>query len=104
MITQQIQRGPNRRFVAQRRSLAQWPDFIRAIIESVDEPWRPRRRDSARLSPHQVPVVASGIDSAKAIKENIKAGLGNFLIGEFLARAADPGIQLQSLIREGRLI
>ena len=50
------------------------------------------------LSPHQIPVVASGIQSRDDIVRNCRAGLHNFLIGESLVRADHPGERLKSYV------
>lgn len=50
------------------------------------------------LSPNQIPVVASGIHSRDDIVKNCRAGMNNFLIGESLVRAGDPGVRLRSYV------
>lgn len=50
------------------------------------------------LSPHQIPVVASGIRSRDDIVRNCRAGLRNFLIGESLVRSDQPGERLRSYV------
>ena len=50
------------------------------------------------LSPHQIPVVASGIQCRNDIVRNCRAGLRNFLIGESLVRADRPGERLRSFV------
>ena len=50
------------------------------------------------LGPNQIPVVASGIHSRDDIARNCRAGMNNFLIGESLVRAGNPGEQLRSYV------
>jgi indole-3-glycerol phosphate synthase len=50
------------------------------------------------LSPKQIPVVASGIHSQEDIVSYYRAGLNNFLIGESLVCAKNPGKRLKSYL------
>jgi indole-3-glycerol phosphate synthase len=50
------------------------------------------------LGPKQIPVVASGIHSRDDIVKNCRAGMNNFLIGESLVRAGNPGDRLRSYL------
>lgn len=50
------------------------------------------------LSPKQIPVVASGIHSKEDILSYYQAGLNNFLIGESLVVAKNPGKRLKSYL------
>lgn len=50
------------------------------------------------LGPNQIPVVASGIHSRDDIVRNCREGMYNFLIGESLVRAGDPGDRLKSYL------
>ena len=50
------------------------------------------------LGPDQIPVVASGIHGREDLVKNCRAGLNNFLIGESLVRAEDPGQRLRSYL------
>ncbi len=50
-----------------------------------------------QLSPNQVPVAASGIQSRMHILAGIDAGIRNFLIGEHLVRSDDPVKCLKAL-------
>lgn len=50
------------------------------------------------LGPNQIPVVASGIHSRDDIAKNCRAGMNNFLIGESLVRAGNPGDRLRSYV------
>ena len=50
------------------------------------------------LGPNQIPVVASGIHSRDDIVKNCRAGMNNFLIGESLVRAENPGHRLKSYL------
>ncbi len=51
-----------------------------------------------RLEEGQIPVAASGIQSRRDIDRNLNAGIYNFLIGESIARAANPETFVSSLI------
>ena len=51
----------------------------------------------SRLAPGQVPVAASGITGRADIKQNLSAGIFNFLVGESIVRAADPVQCIQAL-------
>lgn len=44
----------------------------------------------SRLSPGQIPVAASGISGPSDIRENRRAGIFNFLVGESIVRSEDP--------------
>ncbi len=50
------------------------------------------------LGAHQIPVVASGIHNQEDIAKNCRAGMNNFLIGESLVRAQNPGNRLRSYV------
>jgi len=50
------------------------------------------------LRPSQVPVAASGIRKPADIERNLESGIHNFLIGESLVRAPDPGAFIESLL------
>ena len=52
----------------------------------------------ALLEKDQIPIAASGIQSRQDIERNISAGIFNFLIGESIARAANPETFVKSLI------
>jgi indole-3-glycerol phosphate synthase len=52
------------------------------------------------LAEHQIPVVASGIHNRDDIAKNCQAGMRNFLIGESLVRAQNPGRQLRAYVSE----
>jgi indole-3-glycerol phosphate synthase len=51
----------------------------------------------SRFAPDQVSVAASGISGRDDIEQNLFAGIENFLIGESLVRAEDPGAFLKYL-------
>jgi len=51
------------------------------------------------LGPSQIPVVASGIQSKDDILSYYRAGLNNFLIGESLVVAKNPGDRLKSYLQ-----
>ena len=51
-----------------------------------------------RLSPGQIPVAASGIETVEDIRTNLDHGIFNFLIGESLVRADDPVKRLRTLL------
>jgi indole-3-glycerol phosphate synthase len=51
------------------------------------------------LGPKQIPVVASGIHSKDDVLSYYRAGLNNFLIGESLVCAKNPGDRLKSYIQ-----
>jgi indole-3-glycerol phosphate synthase len=51
------------------------------------------------LSPDQIPVAASGIQSRQDIDYLLNAGIFNFLIGESLVRSKDPAAALETLMR-----
>jgi indole-3-glycerol phosphate synthase len=55
-------------------------------------------RLASLLEPDQVPVAASGIKTWKDIQTNKEMGIYNFLIGESLVRAENPGEFLKSLM------
>lgn len=57
-------------------------------------------RMKSLLEPHQVAVAASGIRSRKDIEKMNSSGIWNFLIGESLVRADNPGAFLKSLMGE----
>ena len=57
-------------------------------------------RMKSLLEPHQVAVAASGIRSRKDIEKLNDSGIWNFLIGESLVRADNPGAFLKSLLGE----
>lgn len=57
----------------------------------------------AMLQEDQVAVAASGISNAADIRENLSAGIRNFLIGESLVRAEDAKALLKTLLAEGGL-
>ncbi|NRA28973.1 MAG: indole-3-glycerol phosphate synthase TrpC [Parvularculaceae bacterium] len=47
-----------------------------------------------------IPIVSeSGVDGADAMRTLTSAGIRSFLIGEHLMRAADPGVELASLVQ-----
>ena len=50
------------------------------------------------LGSDRIPVVASGIHTREDIVKNCSAGMNNFLIGESLVRAGNPGDQLRSFL------
>jgi indole-3-glycerol phosphate synthase len=52
---------------------------------------------AARMSPGQIAVAASGIETREDIERNLRAGIFNFLVGEHLVRAVDPTAALRSL-------
>jgi indole-3-glycerol phosphate synthase len=54
-----------------------------------------------RLAPGQVPVAASGIAGADDIRNNVAAGIFNFLIGESIVRSADPAGFIRDLKQAG---
>ena len=54
------------------------------------------------LDPKQIPVVASGIHSQEDIVYYCQVGLNNFLIGESLVCAKNPGNRLKSYIHVQR--
>jgi indole-3-glycerol phosphate synthase len=56
---------------------------------------------SAELAPGQVPVAASGIHTPADIRRNLERGVFNFLIGESLMRAENPGTALQAFLGAG---
>ncbi len=51
------------------------------------------------LGPKQIPIVASGIHGKDDILSYCRAGLNNFLIGESLVRAKNPGDRLKSYLQ-----
>ena len=51
------------------------------------------------LGPKQIPVVASGIHSKDDVLSYYRAGLNNFLIGESLVCAKNPGDRLKSYLQ-----
>ena len=51
-----------------------------------------------RLDSDRIPVVASGIHTREDIVRNCRAGMNNFLIGESLVRAGNPGSRLRSYL------
>jgi len=55
-------------------------------------------RLAAMLEPPQVAVAESGIQDRSHIEMLLNAGIWNFLIGESLVRAEDPGALLKSLL------
>ena len=55
-------------------------------------------RMKSLLEPHQIAVAASGIRSRKDIEKLSDSGIWNFLIGESLVRADNPGTFLKSLL------
>ncbi len=55
-------------------------------------------RMKSLLEPYQVAVAASGIRSREDIVKNQEYGIWNFLIGESLVRAKNPGHFLKSLL------
>jgi indole-3-glycerol phosphate synthase len=57
-------------------------------------------RMKSLLEPDQVAVAASGIRSRQDIEKLKKSEIWNFLIGESLVRAENPGIFLKSLLGE----
>ncbi|MGB2928786.1 MAG: indole-3-glycerol phosphate synthase TrpC [Desulfobacterales bacterium] len=57
-------------------------------------------RMKSLLEPDQVAVAASGIRSRKDIEKMKYSGIWNFLIGESLVRADNPGAFLKSLLGE----
>ena len=57
-------------------------------------------RMKSLLEPDQVAVAASGIRSRKDIEKMNDSGIWNFLIGESLVRADNPGALLKSLLGE----
>ena len=57
-------------------------------------------RMKSLLEPDQVAVAASGIRSRKDIEKVSDSGIWNFLIGESLVRADNPGALLKSLLGE----
>jgi len=57
-------------------------------------------RMKSLLDPDQVAVAASGIRSRKDIEKLNDSGIWNFLIGESLVRADNPGAFLKSLLGE----
>lgn len=57
-------------------------------------------RMKSLLEPDQVAVAASGIRSRKEIEKMKYSGIWNFLIGESLVRADNPGAFLKSLLGE----
>lgn len=56
-------------------------------------------RIASCLRSGQVAVAASGIKCRDDIEQCLKAGIHNFLIGEFLSRAEDPRSALQRLLQ-----
>jgi len=54
------------------------------------------------FEPYQIAVAASGIHARTDIEKNLKAGIWNFLIGESLVKAQNPGDFLRSLIHPGK--
>jgi indole-3-glycerol phosphate synthase len=52
---------------------------------------------AARMSPGQIAVAASGIETRDDIQRNLRAGIFNFLVGESLVRAEDPTAALRVL-------
>lgn len=52
---------------------------------------------AARMSPEQIVVAASGIETREDIERNLRAGIFNFLVGENLVRADDPTAALRVL-------
>lgn len=52
------------------------------------------------LETSQVAVAASGIRTREDIEKNIHAGIWNFLIGESLVKAEDPGLLIKELLGE----
>jgi indole-3-glycerol phosphate synthase len=58
--------------------------------------------DLARLAPKGATLVSeSGISSGLDIRRLKTAGYNAFLVGEHFMRAANPGVELERLIREG---
>lgn len=57
---------------------------------------------AALLGPHQVPVAASGIAGPDDVRNNLAAGLFNFLVGESIVRAADTEGFIGGLRAAGR--
>lgn len=57
---------------------------------------------SRRLSPGQIPVAASGIETTDDIQANLDQGVFNFLVGESLVRADQPIERLRSLLPKSR--
>ena len=55
-------------------------------------------RLASLLAPSQVAVAESGIKDRAAIEMLLKAGIFNFLIGESLVRAGDPGVLIKSFL------
>jgi indole-3-glycerol phosphate synthase len=53
------------------------------------------------LSPGQIPVAASGINSPDDIRRNLDAGINSFLIGESLVRSPDVKGDMASLLEAG---
>jgi indole-3-glycerol phosphate synthase len=49
------------------------------------------------MSPGQIAVAASGIETRDDIQRNLRAGIFNFLVGESLVRAEDPTAALRVL-------
>jgi indole-3-glycerol phosphate synthase len=52
----------------------------------------------SRLTPGQIPVAASGISSSADIRDNLAAGIFNFLVGESIVRADDPVTFIRELM------
>ncbi len=55
----------------------------------------------SRLAPGQVPVAASGISGPADIRQNLEAGIFNFLVGESVVRSDDPARFITQLIAAG---
>jgi indole-3-glycerol phosphate synthase len=52
---------------------------------------------ASRLTSAQIPVAASGIARPDDIRDNLNAGIFNFLVGESIVRSGDPVQFIQSL-------
>lgn len=69
-------------------------------LSSFDTDIKTAMRLSSLLNTKQIAVAASGIADRKDIEKNLSFGIFNFLIGESLVKAENPGKFLKSLMTQ----